>query len=296
MTKAKSKELGKVPEKLGGSQTFLQRVFSRKTAVVGFIGVCFFIFIAVFAGVLTPYDPNKADAKAILQQPSIQHLLGTDNFGRDTLTRLMYGARVSLLVGVLATVIACIIGVFLGLCASYFGGIVDTLIMRICEAIMSIPRIMLSMALVVIVGNSITDLAIVLSIGTIPMYVRMTRAVSLKTRGGDYVKAAQISGGSSFHIILRHILPNTISPILIIMMQNVGSTILMEAGLSYLGIGVTVPIASWGTMVSLGRTYLLNNPVLSLSPGFCVALLVVCLNMLGDGIRDALDPRLRGQA
>ena len=160
---------------------------------------------------------------------------------------------------------------------------------------MAVPRIMVSMALIAILGNSMMDLAVILSFSTIPMYIRMTRAMALGIKNTDYVKAAQIQGGGSMYIMFRHVLPNSISPIIILMMQNVGMTILMESGLSFLGIGITIPIPSWGTMVEAGRMYLIGCPVLAIAPGACVALLVISLNLLGDGIRDALDPRLRGE-
>lgn len=277
------------------NRRFFRAMFSRRLVIIGLIGFLFFVFIAVFADVLTPYDPDTQDAYALLQGPGATHLLGTDQFGRDTLTRIMYGARVSIIVGVVAVAIACVVGVFLGLCAAYFGGWADTVIMRCSEALMAVPRIMVSMAMIAILGNSIMDLAVILSFSTIPFYVRMTRAMALGIKNSDYVKAAQIQGAGSMYIMFRHVLPNSISPIIIMMMQQVGTTILMESGLSFLGIGITIPIASWGTMVEAGRSYLLVNPAMSIAPGACVALLVISLNLLGDGIRDALDPRLRGE-
>ncbi len=277
------------------TKRFFKAMFSRRLVILGLVGFLFFLFIAVFAGVLSPYDRDALDYTALLEGPSAAHWLGTDALGRDTLTRIMYGARVSIIVGVVAVAIACVVGVFLGLCTAYFGGWVDTIIMRLSEALMAVPRIMVSMALIAILGNSMMDLAVILSFSTIPMYIRMTRAMALGIKNTDYVKAAQIQGGGSMYIMFRHVLPNSISPIIILMMQNVGMTILMESGLSFLGIGITIPIPSWGTMVEAGRMYLIGCPVLAIAPGACVALLVISLNLLGDGIRDALDPRLRGE-
>ena len=242
-----------------------------------------------------PSEPAEGASELKLVKRVFPHMFGTDSVGRDLMARTMYGARVSIIVGVVAVAIACVVGVFLGLCTAYFGGWVDTVIMRLSEALMAVPRIMVSMALIAILGNSMMDLAVILSFSTIPMYIRMTRAMALGIKNTDYVKAAQIQGGSSLYIMFRHVLPNSISPIIILMMQNVGMTILMESGLSFLGIGITIPIPSWGTMVEAGRMYLLACPVLAISPGACVALLVISLNLLGDGIRDALDPRLRGE-
>ena len=289
------KEYDKKQARRDRVRKFLKTMFGRKIVVIAAIGVIFFIFVAVFASVLTPYDPNETSPYEALQGPSSAHWLGTDDFGRDTLTRLFYGARVSLIVGVLAVMIACVIGVFLGLCAAYFGGVVDAVIMRFGEALMAIPTIMVSIALIVIIGSSITDLAIILAIPTIPSYIRMIRGQALSLKSSDYVKAAEIQGAKSLYVMLKHILPNSFSPIIVMMTQQVGTTILMESGLSYVGIGISIPIASWGTMVSNGKNYLINVPLLAIAPGVCVALLVICLNILGDGLRDALDPRLRGE-
>ena len=207
----------------------------------------------------------------------------------------MMGARTSIFSAVGLVAITFLVGTLLGMAAGWFGGWVDTIIMRLSEALMAVPRIMVSMALIAILGNSMMDLAVILSFSTIPMYIRMTRAMALGIKNTDYVKAAQIQGGGSMYIMFRHVLPNSISPIIILMMQNVGSTILMESGLSFLGIGITIPIPSWGTMVEAGRMYLVARPAIAIAPGSCVALLVISLNLLGDGIRDALDPRLRGE-
>ena len=277
------------------NKRILKVLFSRKLVVVGSVGLLIFIFLAVFAGVLTPHCPNTNNVHSILEGPSRTHWLGTDQFGRDTLTRLLFGARVSLIIGVLAVAIACVAGVFLGLVSAYFGGVVDHIIMRVTEAFMAIPTIMISLALIAIIGNTITDMALILGIATVPAYTRMIRAMALSVRSSDYVKASQIQGGGSLYIMIRHILPNSMSPVIIMMMQNVGMTILMESGLSFLGIGITIPVASWGSMVNTGRAFLIINPIMALAPGLCVALLVICLNALGDGIRDAMDPRLRGE-
>ena len=279
----------------GNVKKFIKTLFNRKIVIIAAIGVLCFIFLAVFADVVTRYDPNATNAQETFASPSFRHLLGTDQYGRDTMTRLIYGARVSLIVGVLAVSIACVIGVLLGLCAAYFGGIVDIIIMRFCEALQAIPSIMVSIALIAILGHSITDLAIILAVSTVPGYVRMMRGQALSIKNNDYVKAGEIMGAKSLYSMIRHILPNAISPIIVMLTQQVGATILMESGLSYLGVGITIPTASWGTMVSDAKNLLISYPVLAIVPGVCVALLVICLNILGDGIRDAMDPRLRGE-
>lgn len=276
-------------------QRFFKAMFSRKIVIVAFIGVLIFIACAVFAPLLSPCDPNATHPESVLLQPSAEYKLGTDQYGRDTLSRLIYGARISLIIGVLAVTIACVVGVFLGLCAAYFGGWVDVIITRVCETISCIPAIMVAVALITILGHSISSLAVILSISTIPGYVRMMRGQALSAKQTDYVKSSEIHGASSMYSMFRHILPNTISPVIVLLTQQVGATILMESGLSYLGVGITIPTSSWGTMVANGKNYLISNPILALAPGLCVALLVICLNVLGDGIRDAMDPRLRGE-
>ncbi len=275
---------------------FLRALFKRKVVIIGAVGVLFFVLVAILAPVLAPYDPNAVSLRDTLSDPSWEHWLGTDNFGRDVLSRIIYGARVSLMVGVLAVAIACIIGTFFGLLAAYFGGTVDAVIMRVCEAVMSIPNTVLAMALIAVFGGGLRNLAVILGVSTIPGYVRMMRAEALKVKGSDYVMAGRLQGSGNFRLMYSHILPNCLSPIIVMMTQQVGQTILVEAGLSFLGIGISVPTASWGSMVSDGKAYLLTNPVFAIAPGACIAILVICLNLFGDGIRDALDPRLRGES
>lgn len=273
----------------------IKTLFSRK--VVGFsaIIVGLFIIMAVFAPLIVPYDPNYADFAAFLQGPSKGHLLGTDNYGRDVLSRIIYGTRVSLIIGVLAVLIACMIGTFLGMIAGFFGGMADDAITRIMEAVRAIPQIVLAMALTAVFGSGIRNLAIILGVSSMAGYVRMMRGQVLTIKESDYIMAGKLQGNSDFRLMFKHILPNSISPIIVMMTQQVGQTILAEAGLSFLGLGISAPTASWGSMVSEGRLFLLQNPVFALTPGVCVAILVICLNMFGDGVRDALDPRLRGE-
>lgn len=274
---------------------FTRTLFSRK--IVSFSGffILLFLVIAVFAPIVAPYDPDFADFAAYLQGPSGLHFLGTDSYGRDVLSRIIYGTRVSLIIGVLAVVIACAVGTFFGMVAGYFGGLVDDVINRLTEAIRAIPQVVLAMALTAVFGGGIRNLALILGISSMAGYVRMMRGQVLSIRESDYIMAAKLQGNKNFQLMFKHILPNSISPIIVMMTQQVGNTILSEAGLSFLGLGISAPTASWGSMVSEGRMFLLQNPVFALTPGICVAVLVISLNMFGDGIRDALDPRLRGE-
>lgn len=274
---------------------FLRAMFARKIVIVSTAVVILIVLAAVFAPILAPFDPAATDFYNMKKGPSAVHLLGTDAFGRDVLSRLLYGARVSLVVGVVAVAIACVAGAVLGMCAAYFGGTVDAVIMRSNEALRCVPPVVLAMALVSVFGGGMRNIAIVLGISTIPGYVLMMRAQVLSVSGMEFVTAARLQGNESFRLLFRHILPNCLSPLLVMMTQQVGGTILSEAGLSFLGVGISAPTASWGTMVSEGKNLLMDNPVLGLLPGLCVAALVICLNTMGDGVRDALDPRLRGE-
>ncbi|MCC8103740.1 MAG: ABC transporter permease [Clostridiales bacterium] len=277
------------------TQKFVKTLFSRKVVLVSTIGVGIFILLAILAPLISPYDPNKTSLMESLSGPTASHLLGTDNYGRDILSRVIYGTRVSLIVGVLAVLFACVIGTFFGMVAGFFGGIVDDIINRISEAVRAIPQIVFAMALCAVLKGGIIQIAIVLGISNIAIYIRMMRGQVLTIKESDYVMAAKLQGNSSFRIMFAHILPNSISPIIVTMTQQIGQTILSEAGLSFLGLGISQPTASWGSIVSDGRAYLLQNPWFSLAPGICIALLVIFLNTLGDGVRDALDPRLRGE-
>lgn len=281
--------------KVSSAANFFRRMFSRKISWVGAIGTGFFVLMALFAPLIATQDPAEMDMMNTLAGISAQHLLGTDMYGRDLFSRIVYGSRVSLVIGVLAVSMAVVVGAFLGMLAAYCGGIVDTILMRLCDAFCAIPQVAISMALIAIYGGSVMSMAVILSITAVPQFIRMMRASSLSTISSDYVLAARLSGASMFRQMLRHIFPNSVSPIIILATQQIGSTILMEAGLSFLGVGIQVPTASWGSMVNEARPYLITHPLYVLGPCVCIALLVISLNVFGDGIRDALDPSLRGE-
>lgn len=259
---------------------FFKTLFSRKIVLVSAIVVLLIILIAIFADFLMPYNPNQISIPERNQGMSAAHWLGTDEYGRDLLSRVIAGSRVSLIVGLLAVIIACVIGTTLGMIAGYFGGVVDDIINRTSEAVRVIPQIVF---------------AIVLGISNTTVYIRMMRSQVLSIKERDYIMAGKLQGNSNFRLMFHHILPNSISPIIVTMTQQVGNTILSEAGLSFLGLGISKPTATWGALVNGGRSFLLTNPIYSLAPGIAIALLVICLNTLGDGVRDALDPRLRGE-
>ena len=280
---------------MSNSKRFFRALFARKIVAVALVVILFFFLCAVASPLLATHDPNLNDLYSVTKGPSAEHILGTDQLGRDVYSRIVYGARVAFLVGILAVLISAVLGSAIGLVAGYFGGWVDDVLMRIVEAMMAIPPVVLALALVAIFGRSVPMLILVLGISAIPGFARMMRGQVLTVRDLDYVSASRIRGNSNFVTMVKHILPNCLSPMIIVMTQSIGGTILSEAGLSFLGAGVLPPTASWGAMVNDGYTYLEKCPVFALAPGTAVILLVLAFNIFGDGLRDALDPRMRGR-
>ena len=268
--------------------------FRRKLAVIGLFIILAMVITAILAPLLAPYDPYKIFLSKALHQPNPENLLGTDTVGRDVLSRIIYGTRTSLTIGILASFISLSIGVTLGLIAGYFGGVVYSIIMRFVDAWMSVPPLMTVMVISVLLGGGIVNVFLALGIGMIPIYCRVTCGQALSVRQNDYVLAARAMGASHLRLMLRHILPNCMAPIIIVTTVQLGIVILIEAGLSFLGFGINPPTAAWGSMVNEGYKYLLTNPILSIAPGMAIMLVVFGFNMMGDGLRDALDPRLRG--
>lgn len=273
---------------------FFRVFFGRAVVVLAAFIILALIIIAIFAPVLTPYDPIKPDASVSLQSPSHEHLLGTDILGRDVLSRLMFGTRVAFMVGVIATGIAAVFGVAMGLVAGYFGGWVNTVIMRITDALMSVPSIMLALAVAALLGGGLRNVMISVGISLIPTYCRLMCSEVLSIKESDYVTSVALTGANNFRIMLKHILPNSFPPIIVLITLNMGIAIMAEASLSFLGIGISPPEPAWGGMVADGYRYITINPVLSFAPGVAVMLIVLAFNIVGDGLRDALDPRLRG--
>ena len=285
-----------IGEEDGLKERLLRMCRQNKLAAFSAVLILVVILMAIFAPVLAPYGEAEQDLISRLQGPSAAHWFGTDELGRDVFSRILYGSRLSLTIGILPSIISLVVGIFFGLLAGYFGGWIDDVITRLMEAVRAIPQIILAMALTAVFGSGIRNLAIILGISSMAGYVRMMRGQVLTIKQADYIMAGKLQGNKDFRLMFRHILPNSISPIIVMMTQQVGSTILAEAGLSFLGLGISAPTASWGSMVSEGRNFLMDNPVYALVPGVCVAILVISLNMLGDGVRDALDPRLRGES
>ena len=287
-------DFSEVPPRVSEFRRILRVFVSRWIVVFGLVVILALVITAVFANQIAPYDPYEQDMKDALAKPSLKHLLGTDAVGRDTLSRMIHGGRTALMVGLVATGIAASAGIAMGLLAGYFGGWVNTIIMRFVDALMAFPALVTAMVLAVLLGGGIHNIMIAVGFGLSAQYARVMNGLALSIKQNDYVLAARSSGASHLRIMLRHILINCFPPIIVLVTINLGAAIMVEAALSYLGIGIEPPGAAWGSMVTDGYRYLLSNPVLALVPGLTIMVVVYSFNMVGDGLRDALDPRLRG--
>ncbi len=261
--------------------------------LAGLIIVLAVVLTAMLAPLISPYDPIEQNMPHALQPPSAYHLLGTDPYGRDVLSRIIWGARVSLYVGLLSATIAMIVGVPFGALAGQLGGIADALLSRVIDIMLSFPGIILAIVVMSILGQSVDNTVLAISLAMIPRFARLARGEALQLSVQEYVQAAKASGAGNLDILVHHILPNILSPILVQYSLSIGSAIMIEAGLSFIGLGVQPPTPSWGEMLSLGRQYLYTAPWLSLFPGLAIMLTVLAFNLLGDGLRDMLDPRLK---
>jgi peptide/nickel transport system permease protein len=279
---------------MSGWRRFVRVFFGRKVVLFGLIVLVVYVLVAIFAAPLAPYSYKEIDPDAVLVHPSSAHLLGTDAIGRDILSRLIYGIRPTLMVGLITISIAATCGTILGLIAGYFGGWIQTIIMRFIDALMGIPMILLALVIASALGGGLKNVIIALSIAMIAAFARVMCGQTLSLKENDYVIAGRSLGFTNLRLMMSHIVPNAFPPLIILATMNIGTVILMESGLSFLGIGIQAPDAAWGSMVAAGRNYLLTNPLLSTAPGIAIMLIVFSLNMVGDGLRDALDPRLRG--
>ena len=287
-------DFSEAPVRASEWRRFRRVFFERGVVSFGLVVLLLLVIAAIFAPLLAPYDPYELGTGKSLLQPCKEHLLGTDILGRDTLSRLIYGARTALMVGFISVGVASIIGIPLGVIAGYFGGIANMFIMRIMDALMCFPMLLLALVVASVLGSGIQNVIIALSVATIPGYARVTHGVTLSIRENDYILAQRAMGSSNSRVMFRHILTNAFPPLIVLMTMQLGALILAEAGLSFLGIGINPPGAAWGAMVFDGYRYLANNPALWLAPGLAIMLVVFAFNMVGDGLRDALDPRLRG--
>src|ERR1700755_2476816 len=271
----------------------LQRLCKRKGAMVGLAVIAAFIVIAVFAPLVSPYDPIATSWSLVRKAPSAQHWFGTDDLGRDILVRVIYGARASLTAGAISVGIALSIGVPFGLLAGYRGGFVDALISRITDAMLAVPFLILAIALASFLGPSLRNAMIAIGVTTTPIFVRLTRGQVMAVKVEDYVEAARAIGNPRWRIALFHILPNILPALLVQGTLSIAAAIIAEAALSFLGLGQQPPAPSWGSMLNAAQRFLTNAPWMAIWPGLAIFLVVLSFNLVGDGLRDALDPRER---
>jgi len=282
-----------LPVRKSGLRRFVKAFFSRPVVLVCVAVLAVAVVTAIFAPLIAPYDPNEQNLAESLKQPSAEHWLGTDMLGRDVLSRVVYGTRISLAVGFVVVFIAGVLGMSLGLLSGYVGGWVDTVLMRVMDAMIAVPMIVLAMALGAVLGGGIVNVILSLGIAIVPTYARLMRGQVLAVKHSDFVVAGTLIGASALRNMLVHVFPNCVSPLIVLMTMNLGTAILAEAGLSFLGLGIDPPDPSWGSMVNDGYRYLLSNPLISLAPGVAIMAVVLSCNIIGDALRDALDPRLR---
>ena len=280
-----------LPPEASPGRRALRRLSARPTAMVGLGVVVLFVLLAIFAPWIAPHDPIATSWSAIRKAPSAAHWLGTDEIGRDVLSRVIFGARASLLAGVVSVSIAMALGVPIGLLAGYAGRWPDTLISRMTDAMLATPFLILAIALAAFLGPSLTNAMIAIGVSATPIFIRLTRASVLSVKVEDYVEAARAVGNSHLRIAVRHVLPNVLPPLIVQATLTVAAAVIAEASLSFLGLGQQPPEPSWGSMLNTAKNYVEHAPWMAVWPGLSIFVLVLSFNLLGDGLRDALDPR-----
>lgn len=280
-------------KKKSGFIIFWRRLRKNKLAVVSLVVLLLLIIIALLAPIIAPYHYAEQDLNNRFAAPSSQHLLGTDNLGRDELSRLIYGTKQSLAIGVFSVAIATVLGTTLGVFAGYYGGRVDIILMRFLDIKQSIPGLILAIAMAAALGPGLRNAIIAIGVATMSGYARIIRASLLKVRSMEYIEAAKAINASDFRIIRKHALPNAIAPLLIAITMNIGNSILAASMLSFIGLGAQPPIAEWGAMLTEGKDFMRTHGSLITYPGIAMVISVLSFNLLGDGLRDALDPRLK---
>ena len=270
-----------------------RRFRRNRTALIGLILVAIMILIGIFAGILSPYEYDAIDSTVMSQGPSLQHLFGTDNLGRDLFTRCMYGTRYSLPIAMASTLVCGFVGCMLGLVAAFFGGAVDNMIMRFMDILQAIPSILLAIAILAVAGSGIPQLIIALSFSGFASFAKMMRAAVFTVKGSEYVDACQSIGAGNMRLMVRHVFPNSFGHVIIFAVSHVAQGISSISALSYVGIGLQAPTPEWGSLLSTGRVYLSSAPHMVIFPGLMILITLLAFNLLGDGVRDALDPRLK---
>jgi len=280
-----------IPGQQSRGKRIWRRLVRRRSAVLGAVFVAFFVAVAILAPLISPYDPAKADWLQVRKPPSAAHWMGTDEIGRDMLARMIWGARASLLAGVVSVTIALLIGVPVGLISGYCRGWIDHVLQRITDALLACPFLILAIALAAFLGPSLTNAMIAIGISTVPIFVRLTRGQVLAVAVEDYVEAARAIGNPHWRIALRHVFPNVVPPLLVQATLSIAAAILAEASLSFLGLGQQPPSPSWGSMLNTAKNFLAQAPWMAIWPGMAICAVVLGFNLFGDGLRDALDPK-----
>lgn len=285
------KELLEIPQ--GSWKSAWMALKENKRAMFGLFFIVLLILIAIFADVITPYGMTEQNLGNALQFPNADHWLGTDELGRDVFTRIIYGTRVSLTVGALSVLMSLIVGAFMGILAGYYQGWVDVIMMRLCDVLLSIPSILLAIAIVASLGSSMQNMILAIGISGIPHFARIIRASVMAEKEKEYIEASRALGAVDSRIIFKNIIPNILSPVIVQSSMGIASAILSAVGLGFIGLGLEASIAEWGTMLSAGRGYIRTHYYLTFYPGLIIILTVLAFNLLGDGIRDTLDPKMR---
>lgn len=274
-------------------KTFYKKLAKNKAAMAGAFIIIFVILMGIFAPLLATHDPNTTNVMNKLKPPSAENYLGTDDLGRDIFSRLLFGARISLGIGFVSTILGAIVGVSLGIVSGYYGRWVDSLIMRICDVLLAFPGILLALAIVSVLGASTQNVIIAVAFYAVPSFARIVRGSTLSVRKLEYIDAIKAMGAKDFRIIFKHILPNIMSPIIVQATLYIASAIITASALSFLGMGTRPPTPEWGAMLSQGRSYIAQAPHITLFPGLVILLVVIGFNLMGDGLRDALDPKAK---
>ncbi len=280
-------------KKSGPWREVWRRLNKNKAAMFGLLIMFILILMAILAPYIAPYGYDDQDLLARFQTPNRTHIMGTDNLGRDIFSRVIYGARISLMVGLIAVGIAMIIGGLLGAVAGFYGGKLDNVIMRLIDILLAIPSILLAISIVAALGPELKNVMIAVGVGSIPSYARIVRASVLSLREQEFIEAARAVGASDTRLIIKHIIPNSLAPIIVQSTIGVAGAILSAAGLGFIGLGIQPPQAEWGAMLNSGRHYIRDYPHMTFFPGLSIMITIFALNLLGDGLRDALDPRLK---
>lgn len=271
---------------------FIKRFAKNKLAIIGIVVLAVIILAAIFAPVLTKYDYYTQNLDEKFLTPSEAHIMGTDKFGRDIFTRILYGARVSLKIGFISMAIATVAGIVIGLICGFYGGALDNILMRIMDIMLSIPGLVLAIAIAASLGGGMKSLIIAVSVSSIPGYARIVRGQVMSVKGKEFVEASRVLGASNTSLMFKEILPNCLAPVIVQMTLGVGYAILSAASLSFIGMGIEPPMPEWGQMLSEGREFIRDYPHITMFPGISIALTILALNIVGDGLRDALDPKL----